>query len=56
VDLVGYVSSEILPARMSVWVTGWPARHYAEILVPCCARVDRCGYPASQIEWSPCTG
>lgn len=43
VDLVGYIGPRMLAAPVTARVPGRPAVHWAQVMVPCVARLDRCG-------------
>jgi len=40
----------------SVWADGKAPEWHADILIPCCARADLCGYRLDQVSPEPCAG
>ena len=48
------VAVQFWPAWCSVSSEGQPPAHYADLMVPCCARADLCGLLASQVSQEPC--
>ena len=45
---------KVMPGAYSIWTPTAPARYYSELMIPCCARADLCGYGIDQVSQEPC--
>jgi hypothetical protein len=52
-DLAGAISTQVMTHAYSIWPR--PTEFHAELILPCCAREDRCGLSDSMISWQACS-